>query len=230
MREARLARPRAGPAADDRRRRGACGAERGTAGTRRAASPPAAGPRPSGCASPRAPPRASSGGRSPGSRRASIVLPVPGGPASSRLCRPAAAISSARRARSWPRTSPRSGCGTAMPRASAATGSGSSAPRRYDAASARWRIGIALDAGERGLGGGLGRAHEPRRARPGAPPRRPRARRAPAGPGRRARAPRAPRARAGTPRRNLLRRRQHGERDRQVEAGALLAERRPARG
>ena len=47
----------------------------------------------------------------PGSRRASIVLPVPGGPASSRLCRPAAASSSARRARSWPRTSARSGCG-----------------------------------------------------------------------------------------------------------------------
>ena len=32
----------------------------------------------------------------PGSRRASIVFPVPGGPASSRLCPPAAASSSAR--------------------------------------------------------------------------------------------------------------------------------------
>ena len=40
------------------------------------------------------------GGRIPGSRRASIVFPVPGGPASSRLCAPAAAISSARRPRS----------------------------------------------------------------------------------------------------------------------------------
>ena len=38
-----------------------------------------------------------SGGRMPGSRRPSIVLPVPGGPASSTLCSPAAASSSARR-------------------------------------------------------------------------------------------------------------------------------------
>ena len=44
----------------------------------------------------------------PGRRRASMVLPVPGGPARSRLCRPAAASSSARRARSCPRTSARS--------------------------------------------------------------------------------------------------------------------------
>ena len=43
-----------------------------------------------------------SGGRMPGRRRPSIVLPVPGGPASSMLCSPAAAISSARRPRSWP--------------------------------------------------------------------------------------------------------------------------------
>ena len=39
-----------------------------------------------------------SGGRIPPSRRASIVLPAPGGPDSSRLCPPAAATSSARRA------------------------------------------------------------------------------------------------------------------------------------
>ena len=51
----------------------------------------------------------SSGGRIEGRRRPSIVLPVPGGPASSRLWPPAAASSSARRARSWPRTSARSG-------------------------------------------------------------------------------------------------------------------------
>ena len=50
-----------------------------------------------------------SGGRIPGSRRASIVLPVPGGPARSRLWRPAAAISSARRPRRCPFTSARSG-------------------------------------------------------------------------------------------------------------------------
>ncbi len=46
----------------------------------------------------------------PGSRRASIVFPVPGGPARRRLWPPAAAISSARRARSCPRTSAMSGC------------------------------------------------------------------------------------------------------------------------
>ena len=46
-----------------------------------------------------------SGGRMPGSRRASIVLPAPGGPMRSRLCPPAAAISSARRAGACPRTS-----------------------------------------------------------------------------------------------------------------------------
>ena len=40
------------------------------------------------------------GGRIPGSRRASIVLPAPGGPTMRRLCPPAAAISSARRASS----------------------------------------------------------------------------------------------------------------------------------
>ena len=37
-----------------------------------------------------------SGGRIDGRRRASIVLPVPGGPESRRLCEPAAAIVSAR--------------------------------------------------------------------------------------------------------------------------------------
>jgi hypothetical protein len=42
------------------------------------------------------------GGRMPGNRRASIVLPAPGGPIISRLCPPAAATSSARRANAWP--------------------------------------------------------------------------------------------------------------------------------
>src|SRR5260221_9369750 len=39
----------------------------------------------------------------------SIVFPVPGGPTSSKLWPPAAASSSARRPRSWPRTSAKSG-------------------------------------------------------------------------------------------------------------------------
>ena len=38
------------------------------------------------------------GGKIPGSRLATIVLPAPGGPTMSRLCPPAAAISNARRA------------------------------------------------------------------------------------------------------------------------------------
>ena len=45
----------------------------------------------------------------PGSRAASIDLPAPGGPTISRLWPPAAAISSARLAFSWPLTSRRSG-------------------------------------------------------------------------------------------------------------------------
>ena len=102
MREARLARPDARAAADDRRGRRAVvrRAERRRAKQRLLGR--RAGRRRSGCASPRAPSSSSSGGRMPGRRRASIVLPVPGGPASSRLWPPAAAISSARRARSWP--------------------------------------------------------------------------------------------------------------------------------
>ena len=50
-----------------------------------------------------------SGGRRPGSLWASIDLPEPGGPVNSRLWPPAAAISSARLAPSWPFTSRRSG-------------------------------------------------------------------------------------------------------------------------
>ena len=73
----------------------------------------------------------------PGSRRASMVLPVPGGPISRRLCEPAAAISSARRARSWPRTSARSGI-TAASCASSVSGSNvgaSISPRKYETTS-----------------------------------------------------------------------------------------------
>src|SRR2546425_623333 len=49
-----------------------------------------------------------SGGRIAASRRASIVFPPPGGPTSSRLWAPPAAISSARLAYAWPRTSAKS--------------------------------------------------------------------------------------------------------------------------
>ena len=46
----------------------------------------------------------------PAARFAIIVLPEPGGPVISTLCPPAAAISSARRARACPRTSAKSPC------------------------------------------------------------------------------------------------------------------------
>src|SRR5215469_10099372 len=49
-----------------------------------------------------------SGGRIDGSRAASIDLPAPGGPTIRRLCPPAAAISKARLALSWPLMSTRS--------------------------------------------------------------------------------------------------------------------------
>ncbi len=51
------------------------------------------------------------GGRRPGRRRASMVLPAPGGPIIRRLCAPAAAISRARRAPACPLTSARSSIG-----------------------------------------------------------------------------------------------------------------------
>src|SRR5215216_6248304 len=53
-----------------------------------------------------------SGGRIEGSRRASIVLPTPGGPESSMLWPPAAAIVRAPMTSVWPRTSARSAVGT----------------------------------------------------------------------------------------------------------------------
>ena len=56
----------------------------------------------------------SSGGSSPGSRSASIVLPAPGGPVRNRWCPPAAATSTARRPAACPTTSPRSGAGGAV--------------------------------------------------------------------------------------------------------------------
>ena len=67
----------------------------------------------------------SNGGRIPGSRAASIDLPEPGGPIINRLWPPAAAISSARLALSWPFTSLRSRP-AARGGASLASGGGSS--------------------------------------------------------------------------------------------------------
>ena len=81
----------------------------------------------------------SGGGRMPGTRRASIVLPAPGGPTMSRLCPPAAAISSARFASCWPRTSARSGAtGAGLgSRRRAVTGSGLQRPCRRSTSAPR---------------------------------------------------------------------------------------------
>ena len=108
IREGHLAGRQSRTAADHRRRRRSCGA----GAERRPADEP-------GRAVPRRPPRrrrstsraaaSSSGGSRPGTVRASRVLPTPGGPISSSPWPPARAISSARRASAWPRTSARSG-------------------------------------------------------------------------------------------------------------------------
>ena len=108
MGEAHLAGTRAHTAADHGRRRGAvmrrAKRRRREQGPLGASSPATEWMRVTSSASSRV-----SAGSSDGSRRASIVLPVPGGPARRTLCSPAAAISSARRPRSCPRTSARSG-------------------------------------------------------------------------------------------------------------------------
>ena len=60
-----------------------------------------------------------SGGRIPGKRFASMVLPDPGGPIINTLCDPAAATSRARLAVVWPRTSLKSEPACALAAASA---------------------------------------------------------------------------------------------------------------
>ena len=79
----------------------------------------------------------SSGGRMPGRRRASIVLPAPGGPTNSRWCPPAAASSSARRASGWPRTSAMSGdAGGGWPATGSRWSGHGSSPRKASTSSA----------------------------------------------------------------------------------------------
>ena len=85
------------------------------------------------------------GGRMPGSRRASMVLPAPGGPIISRLWPPAAAISSARLASSCPRTSARSGpSGLASSGSATAGRAGSGDQRPWSRSASRASVGIAL--------------------------------------------------------------------------------------
>ena len=100
-------------------------------------------------------------GRIPGRRCASMLLPVPGGPIISRLWPPAAAISSARRARGWPRTSARSG---PLHRADACGGLTGLRQRPHAAREAadleqvRGAVGSPIP-GQRGLGEVGGRKH-----------------------------------------------------------------------
>ena len=231
VREARLARPRrrappptiAGADAEW------CGARNG--GTRISPPPGASTPATEWMRVTSSAASSSSSGRIPGSRRASIVLPVPGGPASSRLCAPAAAISSARRARSWPRTSARSGTGDSRDRrAAAAARAARRSPRRYATASARWWTGTGSTPASATSGAGLGRADEPARGRRAARPRPRRARRGRAR--RRPSSASSPNAAMPVERvgRQLMRRSEHRERDRQVEARALLAQSPPGAG
>ncbi len=70
-----------------------------------------------------------SGGMMPGSRRASMVLPAPGGPVMSTLCAPATAISSARLTPSCPMMSEKSASPAGAAASSASRSAGGAAPR-----------------------------------------------------------------------------------------------------
>ena len=109
MREARLARPQVRRRRRRSRRSTRCDAARGTAARETSGCSPSTSPATEWIRVTSSADSESSGGRIPGSRRASIVFPVPGGPPRRTLWPPAAASSRARRARSCPRTSARSG-------------------------------------------------------------------------------------------------------------------------
>ncbi len=198
VREARLARTRAWPAADDGRHRGAVMRR---AEGRRDDQRPARGRSSPATEWMRVTSSASSGaraGRTPGSRRASIVLPVPGGPASRRLWRscgcdleraPAALLPTyvgeirMRRRRAGLRS-------TARTEAARSRREGRPQPRR-DAGAERARCRRVRPRQP------SRRRRAAARTRPCAHLRRRRARRLPDARGRRARARRRPRARAG---------------------------------
>ena len=182
-----------------------CGGARGTGARRPAPSRRAArrSNRPSSSPAPR---RSASGGRIPGRRWASIVLPEPGGPTNSRLWPPAAAISSARRGTSCPRTSARSASGTsgavAAPARPAGDGRRHGSPRSRATSAPRLRRRLHLVAADRPpprRRSRAGRRAAARRVR--APRRRSAARRAPGAACRRAPARRRTACRRAPPRR-----------------------------
>ena len=98
----------------------------------------------------------------PGRRAASIDLPLPGGPTISRWWRPAAAISSARLAFSWPFTSAKSRAEAASgDRAGLGRGEGGAAGEVVDERASRVFGGDHLDrADPGGLGAAAGRADQ----------------------------------------------------------------------
>ena len=166
-------------------------------------------------------------GRMPGSRRASIVFPVPGGPISRRLCEPRrrsrahGALAPGRADRRDPGTAPPS---IALRRRSARTSARRSRPRKYATTSARWRTGTGSIPAS--AASGADSAAHTSRVRPGAA--RPLGDRERAGD--RTDAPVERELADGRVlceplRRELPRGGEHGERDRQIESGALLAQR-----
>ena len=198
MGERRLARPRRRCRRRPARPPRSCGAARGTArsrSARRRAAPATLWIRVTSIASSR-----DSGGRIDGSRRASIVLPVPGAPSISRLWPPAAAICSASSGASWPRTSAQvrraaragrgSRLGVRQRRRRRAREHGGGLAQRADRDDLK-----ALD--ERRLPRALARDDQPRASGAAALPRRRRAPRASRAARRRARARRTPRTPRG---------------------------------
>ena len=142
----------------------------------------------------------SSGGSRPGIVRASSVLPEPGGPISSRPWPPASAISSARRASSCPRTSARSGHGSARRVGGLDRRSphGLVASRRARPASGAWsRLASPASSGRTAstASPSVARRRSSRSPAPARPPRSPPRVRPPAA----RRAGRAPRASAAAP-------------------------------
>ena len=120
-----------------------CGAGYGRAALSKARCPQAAARPPSRWRwSPALPHRSAAAGCPAGAWPA-CFLPVPGGPTSSKLCPPAAAISSARRASAWPRTSAISGPSQvpASSKPPGAAGVIASSPQRWRTTSLAMRAG-----------------------------------------------------------------------------------------
>ena len=229
VRQRDLARPHRRTPADQARRRHRV-VRRAERARRRSAPSRRAGRRSNRPSSSPAPRRTPSGGRMPGSRWASIVFPEPGAPTNSRLWPPAAAISSARRGTSCPRTSARSSVvgAAAARRARRRRGRGCrrvaqlAAQQRHQRGEIRRRLHVDA-ADDRGLACVVGRDDQPAHAAPARPGGdRQHAAHRPQG---------AVERQLADQQRAVQRRRidragrgQHAGRDRDVERGAVLAQ------